>query len=409
MNDSSSDKEARSDLPELEKSIQECLSQGFRFLLFPRPIEELFLSDTNETRRKRIFTMAVFAVFIYNLFLVTDREMLPDVYQTAWLIRLAIVTPMLLTGLILLKVPFFSRFPDYIADILLLSSSASIIFILELSSHPNVAHYHTGIILIVMFGNIVVRLRFWHAFAVSWITFLLYIMTVTRIEPMPEPVMINSSVVLFSAVIISLIANYQMEYDLRVNYLRERLKEIARIRLEKSRDELEHLSTSDELTGLANRRSFDARLAKEWAMASDYRLPLSLLFLDVDDFKAYNDHYGHQAGDECLRSIAAVIGNRVRRSVDLCARYGGEEFVVLLPNTSLQNAISIAENIRTAVEKAEITHEYSRVGPQVTISIGVASVVPEEGFDRNILVERADKALYQAKETGRNRTCRESV
>jgi len=110
----------------------------------------------------------------------------------------------------------------------------------------------TGVILIVMFGNIVVRLRFWHAFCVSWLTFLFYVLTVSWITPMPPPVMINSSVMLFSAIIISLIANYQMERDLCSNYLRNLLTEIETIRLEKAKDELEHLSSCDVLTGLAN-------------------------------------------------------------------------------------------------------------------------------------------------------------
>ena len=281
-------------------------------------------------------------------------------------------------------------------------ASASIILILELSHHPNVVHYHTGVILIVMFGNIVVRLRFWHTFCVSWLTFFLYVLTVTNITPMTPPIMINSSVVLFSAIIISLIANYQMERDLRWNYLRNLLTEIETIRLEKAKDELEHLSSSDVLTGLANRRHCDAFLDTEWQMGIRYRTQLSLLFLDVDDFKAYNDHYGHQAGDICLQKIATVIKECVRRPQDLCARYGGEEFIVLLPNTSMESTLQVAEKIKKSVELENIPHAYSRVKPHVTISIGVVSMMPQAGLNQNILIEMADKALYNAKKMGRN-------
>jgi diguanylate cyclase (GGDEF)-like protein len=219
---------------------------------------------------------------------------------------------------------------------------------------------------------------------------------------MTPPVMINSSVVLFSAIIISLIANYQMERDLRWNYLRNLLTEIETIRLEKAKDELERLSSSDVLTGLANRRHCDAFLNTEWQMGIRYRTPLSLLFLDVDDFKAYNDHYGHNAGDICLQKIATVIKECVRRPQDLCARYGGEEFIVLLPNTSMESILQVAEKIRKSVELESIPHAYSRVNPHVTISIGVASMIPHAGLNQNILVEMADKALYNAKKMGRN-------
>jgi diguanylate cyclase (GGDEF)-like protein len=346
--------------------------------------------------------MGVISIFIYNLFLFTDREMLPDIYLTAWKIRLGIVTPVMVICLFIMRRRVFARYIDFLVDFIIILASGSIILLLELSHHPNVVHYHTGIILIVMFGNIVIRLRFWHAFSVSWLTFFLYVLTVTKITPMTPPVMINSSVVLFSAIIFSLLANYQMERDLRWDYLRNLLTEIETIRLEKAKAELELLSSSDVLTGLANRRHCDVFLDTEWQMGIRYRTQLSMLFLDVDDFKAYNDHYGHQAGDICLQKIAIIIKECVRRPQDLCARYGGEEFIVLLPNTSRESALQLAEKIRRSVELENIPHAYSRASSHVTISIGVVSMIPQAGLNQNILVEMADKALYNAKNSGRN-------
>jgi diguanylate cyclase (GGDEF)-like protein len=328
--------------------------------------------------------------------------MLPDIYLTAWKIRLGIVTPVMLICLFIMRRRTFARYIDFLVDFILILASGSIILVLELSQHPNVVHYHTGIILIVMFGNIVIRLRFWHAFSVSCLTFFLYVLTVTNITPMTPPVMINSSVVLFSAIIFSMLANYQMERDLRWNYLRNLLTEIETIRLEKAKAELELLSSSDVLTGLANRRHCDVFLDTEWQMGIRYRTQLSMLFLDVDDFKAYNDHYGHQAGDICLQKIAIIIKECVRRPQDLCARYGGEEFIVLLPNTSMESALQLAEKIRKSVELENIPHAYSRASSHVTISIGVVSMIPQAGLNQNILVEMADKALYNAKNLGRN-------
>ena len=387
---------------DLETDIQKSMKSGFPRLLFANRLEQHYLADTLAARNNRFFIMGVIAIFLYNLFLITDREMLPDVYLTAWKIRLGIVTPAMVICMAIVRWRAFVRFFDFFADFLILLTSGSIILILDLSHHPNVVHYHTGVILIVMFGNIVVRLKFWHAFGVSWLTFFLYVLTVTNITPMTPPVMINSSVVLFSAIIISLIANYQMERDLRWNYLRNLLTEIETIRLEKAKAELELLSSSDVLTGLANRRHCDVFLDTEWQMGIRYRTQLSMLFLDVDDFKAYNDHYGHQAGDICLQKIAIIIKECVHRPQDLCARYGGEEFIILLPNTSRESTLQLAEKIRNNVELENIPHAYSRASSHVTISIGVVSMIPQAGLNQNILVEMADKALYNAKNLGRN-------
>jgi diguanylate cyclase (GGDEF)-like protein len=392
----------RDDIEDLGTDIQKSMENGFPLLIFTRRLEQHFLSDTLDARKNRFFIMGVIAVLIYNLFLITDREMLPDIYLTAWKIRLGIVTPAMIIVLIVMRWRAFVQLLDFFIDFLVVLTSGSIILILELSHHPNVAHYHTGIILIVMFGNIVVRLRFWHAFCVSWLTFLLYVLTVSRITPMPPPVMINSSVVLFSAIIISLIANYQMENDLRWNYLRNLLKEIETIGLEKAKAELERLSSSDVLTGLANRRHFDALLDTEWRMGIRKGTLLSVLFLDVDDFKAYNDNYGHHAGDVCLQKIAAVIRRSIHRPHDLCARYGGEEFIVLFPDISQEDTLQVAEKIRKSIELENLPHSYSRAASHVTISIGVATMTPQRGMSQNLLVEMADRALYKAKELGRN-------
>jgi diguanylate cyclase (GGDEF)-like protein len=402
MADDMPENKNRNHILDLETDIQKSMESGFPHLFFTSQLEQHFLADTLNARKNRFFILGVIAIFIYNLFLITDKEMLPDVYLTAWKIRLGIVTPAMVICLFIMRLRSLARFIDFSVDFLIILTCGSIILILDLSHHPNVAHYHTGVILIVMFGNIVVRLRFWHAFSVSWLTFFLYVLTVTNITPMTPPVMINSSVVLFSAIIISLIANYQMERDLRWNYLRNLLTEIETIRLEKAKDELERLSSFDVLTGLANRRHCDAFLDTEWQTGIRYRTQLSLLFLDVDDFKAYNDHYGHQAGDICLQKIATVIKECVRRPHDLCARYGGEEFIVLLPNTSMESTLQVAEKIRKSVELENIPHAYSRVSPHVTISIGVVSMIPQAGLSHNLLVEMADKALYNAKKLGRN-------
>lgn len=176
--------------------------------------------------------------------------------------------------------------------------------------------------------------------------------------------------------------------------------------LEASNVELERLSSIDGLTGIPNRRSFDEYLAKEWGRSVREENSLSLLLIDIDFFKKYNDGYGHQGGDDCLRKVATTLADTMRRSSDMVARYGGEEFAVVLPNTDIDGAVVIAEELRSAIEKLALEHEFSDVGEFVTISIGAAGIPPRSGEDAASLISLADEALYEAKAEGRNRCCR---
>jgi diguanylate cyclase (GGDEF)-like protein len=172
--------------------------------------------------------------------------------------------------------------------------------------------------------------------------------------------------------------------------------------LEDSNAKLAELSSTDGLTGINNRRGFDAALESEWRRAARNGYPLALAMLDVDHFKAYNDHYGHQAGDRCLRHVADLIAAYGRRTSDLVARYGGEEFALLAPATDAEQAMEIAQGICEELARLALPHAKSPHGV-VTISIGVATSMPDESVNWSTLIEAADKALYRAKQTGRNR------
>ena len=166
---------------------------------------------------------------------------------------------------------------------------------------------------------------------------------------------------------------------------------------------LKTLAASDGLTGLANRRSFDQTLAMEVSRARRTKKPLSLLFADVDHFKLYNDLHGHQKGDECLRAVAAVIGENTFRPADLSARYGGEEFATIKPETDQEGACKVAERLRDVVAGLRLTHGAPGVGPLVTLSIGIATQIPGDDVCAEWLLRQADQALYAAKHSGRNR------
>ena len=172
--------------------------------------------------------------------------------------------------------------------------------------------------------------------------------------------------------------------------------------LEAANRKLQSLSSTDGLTGLANRRSFDAVWDAEWQRALRQGLVLTVAMIDVDQFKAYNDHYGHQAGDECLKRVAQVLGAMAQRSGEMAARYGGEEFVLILPGVGRDAALAEADRIRTAVQALQIAHTYGTAAGVLTISIGVASRIPTPGNSAVDLLRAADAALYEAKRRGRN-------
>lgn len=190
----------------------------------------------------------------------------------------------------------------------------------------------------------------------------------------------------------------------RIVLMRASLIALTR-KLDAANQELIRISSSDGLTGVANRRYFDEALSIEWRRARRHSNSMALLMCDVDYFKLYNDTYGHQAGDECLRKIAAALSRHTERPSDTVARYGGEEFAVILPETSIGGALMVAEKIRHAIQELNITHASSPIG-KVALSIGIASAAP--GFDNppDDLIMAADKALYRAKREGRDRVCR---
>ena len=165
---------------------------------------------------------------------------------------------------------------------------------------------------------------------------------------------------------------------------------------------LSDLAVNDGLTGIHNRRYFDEVIYVEWKRMKREKSPLSLIMLDIDSFKKYNDTYGHQAGDECLIKIAAALSDSMRRPADLVARYGGEEFVIVLPNVDLNHATEFSEIIRSDIEALKIEHKLSSISPFITASLGVASTLPGNDSTHEKLIQSADKALYNAKLRGRN-------
>lgn len=175
--------------------------------------------------------------------------------------------------------------------------------------------------------------------------------------------------------------------------------------LKRQNDILRSLALLDGLTGVANRRNFDEQLERSWQQSLREQTALSVIMIDVDYFKRYNDHYGHQQGDRCLQAVAGALEEAVSRPYDLLARYGGEEFACVLPNTLLEDAALVAERMRANVQLLQLEHLNSNVGQCVTVSLGVAAMTANHAAAPQTLVEEADRRLYQAKQAGRARVC----
>ncbi|MHC8353844.1 diguanylate cyclase [Pseudomonas sp. LB3P81] len=187
----------------------------------------------------------------------------------------------------------------------------------------------------------------------------------------------------------------------------------ARVRthltLKLQNDLLRSMALMDGLTGVANRRKFDEDILADWRQCYREQKPLSLILVDVDFFKRYNDRYGHQAGDGCLKSVAQALFETVRRPFDLVARYGGEEFACILPNTGLSGAVEIAEKMQERIRALGIEHSASDVDRVVTVSLGVATLTPTGDLEFQALIEAADNQLYKAKTAGRARVCSSAI
>ena len=182
--------------------------------------------------------------------------------------------------------------------------------------------------------------------------------------------------------------------------VRARVKTHLTLKLQS--DYLRSLASLDGLTGIANRRTFDDRLTKAWAQSCRDGTPLSLLMIDIDYFKRYNDHFGHQKGDQCLKRTAAALTSAISRPYDLVARYGGEEFVCLLPESQSEGAILVARKMQSQLEQLKLEHPTSDISDRVTLSIGVATLFPSPQEEPSTLLQAADTQLYNAKHAGRN-------
>lgn len=382
--------------------VDEALRKHSPNLQFPAAIEARFEADTGAARQRHLAIFILVGVAAYALGPFRDAKMLPDVFGPSLGIKLAIIAGLLITALILLlrrPKPFFREalIPGscLVALIGMLAPAA-------MSEDPLAAHVHYTGVFAVLYGNLILRARFPFACLSSILLPAVYAVGIADIVGLPPPAAVSAAAVMVLVAATTLYANYKLERDERRAFLLQLRGEIRGMHLASANAELDRISQIDAITGVANRRAFDHRIRLSWQEAVAAERWIAVLMLDVDWFKGFNDLYGHQAGDTCLREVAQVVRGELRGGSDLIARYGGEEFAVVLPGADLHDGLRIADRIRQAIEERAIKHD---AAPEkvVTVSIGVAAAIAATEISLSELIESADAALYGAKHHGRNR------
>jgi diguanylate cyclase (GGDEF)-like protein len=386
------------------REIDALLAEGRIGLSLPAALEARFLAD-GAARRLRVMVLSGLAVgLLFNWLLLSDWMMVPDQFEQALKLRLFVFCPSTLVGVYLItKVPS-PVWREWSMTLLGITASALNTYLCMASSDPLAGPYLVNLTVIVVFANSVSQMRFVQAAVMNVCVVLMFIAGAIYIDGAPLPVMLPSALVLISAGVFTLYGCYRLECDERHHWLMLLRESLLLEEIAQANAHLDTVSRSDMLTEVANRRHFDEFLQVVWNRACQDGSDISIMMIDVDHFKAFNDRYGHPAGDACLKDIASTLKRRLRRPGDLIARFGGEEFIVILGGTPLATACSAAERVRRGVENLNLLHATSSTHAVVTVSIGVACLRPNSPYASPAqLISAADEALYHAKARGRNR------
>ncbi|MDQ8037510.1 MAG: diguanylate cyclase [Pedobacter sp.] len=376
-------------------------NRGWR-LQFPQALEAEFQADYALRYHRHMILSGLLGVLAILGPGAVDYFWMPEVADQLWAIRAWTTGPILLL-LMFSRTSIATRFMQPIIAVCAPVFVAGLVA-LSLTALEPVNHYYSANITMVMLVVFVLsRLQFMWGILSAAIMFIVMNTGFGVIGQQSQQMMIIHNAVFFISAVFSLLGCFLFERSLRQNYLQSRMLSFEKMGLEESNLRLQYLTAIDGLTQIANRRSLDMSLSTEWQRALRKREPLGLVMIDVDHFKLFNDTYGHQAGDECLRGVASALKDFARRPGDLAARYGGEEFVLVLTNATAQQARVVAERVRDKIVELAIPHQRSSHG-NVTASFGVASITPSNRHNGpEALLLAADQALYRAKESGRNR------
>jgi diguanylate cyclase (GGDEF)-like protein len=383
--------EAQLDLAdaEFDSLAAQQLRQGFPWLRFRAPLETEFRVAYREQIRGQMQVNLWLGVGLIAAIMLIERfAFTQELNDGLDPLRMTAIVPALLAVLIITYTRYYTRIFDPMVQLLAPLFGISIVVEALVASHFGVSVFAVVVLAIVSL-YLMVGMLFYAAVRTAAIVFVAYLIGAQTLDLSTEQAAYNV-VVLFATNIVGATVCYALEKVHRTNYLEARL--------------LTEMACRDGLTGIYNRRMFDEHLDKAWQQASRERVFVALLLVDIDYFKAYNDHYGHQAGDECLKRVAKALAQCARRPLDFTSRYGGEEFAVVLYDARRDYVEELMRNIQQGIEALKLEHEASSIAKHLTVSIGAAWVLPRVERSHFGFIQLADEALYDAKGGGRNRT-----
>jgi len=383
-----------------------------------RDDERRFVASTREARLRHFVLSGWFALPIYLAFLIVDWQISVGVFLLAAFLRVGLFAPV---AVVMLLIGHFGRawlrrLPAEVTEIAVGASAplcalslAGVLFLSpEMQSGPWAIFYHGGFVPILVYGNVVQRFRFRVALVSTLMVLAIHWASLWHAVSLPVELVVPMLTFIGAMAIYTLMTNFRLEREERQRFMQTQRARHLRRELHETQSRLEELARRDALTGSLNRRAFDDLLSEAWSRARRDQQPLAVLLIDVDHFKAFNDHYGHPAGDECLRHVASALDRCAVLSGGQVARFGGEEFALVLSGPAAWDAESLAEGLVAAVRGAELRHDRAPGVGQVTVSVGWArSLMDDRGSaadaSAQAVVDRADAALYRAKRAGRNR------
>jgi diguanylate cyclase (GGDEF)-like protein len=378
------------------------LKAGFRALRFPPELEAAFVRAHADERTIKLLLAGLAGVVLFGTILLTDHVISPELLPLAMALRMGTFGPIVLLLLVLLHRLSLPELNEWMV-VTMATVAVGVVLTLAANTTPQLAFTRTMELLIVVIYNAVFT-RFWPMVALSLVVSVAHAWLVMAMPETVAGLRLGCTLLTFTTITFALYACYSREHHDRLSFLLALKEQRLREAIDEANGQLDTMARTDALTGLPNRRAFDDALNQTLAAAQapGAHTQIALLMVDVDHFKAYNDHHGHPAGDRCLREVAQAVASCLRRPVDMVARWGGEEFVVLLHEADAQVASQVGERICAAVRDQALAHPASRCAPMVTVSVGVAPWHADQ--PANAWLQLADEALYQAKAQGRNRT-----
>ncbi|HEX2585472.1 MAG TPA: diguanylate cyclase [Steroidobacteraceae bacterium] len=374
--------------PQLDSTAARQFRKGFRWLRFEDPVlEQDFRNDLRLSLRNNVAVHLWLAIALLSGFILVNHYVLKRAQNSSLMVLMGIALSILIVCAVVVMSEryqkYYHRYVQWLAPLFGLCAVLN-----SFVDQPSIESLTPTIVLVLTSIYLMAGMLFIPALLSGLFVMLSYYVA-GSLANMPTPELFYNVTVLFSANAIGATACYTLERLHRVNFLETRL--------------LAEMANRDGLTGIHNRRAYDEHLQRVWQLAVREEVPVALLLIDIDYFKLYNDHYGHQAGDDCLKRVAALLSSVARRPLDLSARYGGEEFAMILYDARRDYVEDLTTQIRNELRKLEVEHLASKVGRNVTVSIGAACVLPQLSRSTAGWVQLADEALYTAKGSGRDR------